>query len=109
MTIPPKYITSFGLSLALVNLFNAALVVLKETDEGVLAGMKAATGHHWVTHGLVLLVLFVALGWLLAYLKPARRAGEPSGVAVAVLVSTVLGGMVIAGYFLVAGWLGAAS
>jgi hypothetical protein len=103
MMISPKYITSFGLSLALANLFNAALVVLKETDEGVLAGMKAATGHHWVTQGLVILALFVALGFLLPYLKPARRAGEPSGVAVSILVSTVLGGLVIAGFFLLAG------
>lgn len=103
MAIPGKYVTAFGLSLVLANLFNAALVVLKETDPGVLAAMKAATGHHWVTHGVAILALFVVLGFLLGHLKPAWRGGEPGGVAISILVSTVLGGLVIAGFFLMAG------
>ena len=38
---------AFGVSLGITSLFNALLVVVKETNEDtVLAWMKAATGHH---------------------------------------------------------------
>lgn len=47
-----RYATAFGVSLGLTSLFNALLVLVKETNqETVLAWMTAATGHHWVTQG----------------------------------------------------------
>ena len=97
-----KYIASFGLSLAVTNLFNGALVILKETNAGVMGWMKAATGHHWITHGIVLLVLFLALGLLLARSKPSRRADELTGIAAAVVLSTLISGLAIAAFYLIA-------
>lgn len=102
MTNPRKYIASFGLSLAFANLFNAALVILKETDAGVMGWMRAATGHHWVTHGAVVLALFLLLGMVLAGARPGRRAGELTGVAAAIAISTIIGGLMIAAFFLIA-------
>ncbi len=95
-----KYIASFGLSLAITSLFSAALVLLKETNEGVMNWMKAATGHHWVTHGLVVLVLFIVLGFLLAWARPAKGAGELTGVAVSIVVATAIASLMVAGFFL---------
>jgi hypothetical protein len=98
-----KYIASFGLSVALTSLFSAALVILKETNPGVMDWMKAATGHHWVTHGLVVLGLFLVLGFVLAWARPAKSAGELTGIAVSIAVATAIASLMVAGFFLRAG------
>ena len=55
--------------------------------------MAAITGHHWVTHGLINLILFVVLGWALS------RAGKGQGVKISAngLVSCIVGAVVISG------------
>ena len=61
-----KYTVSFGLALAITSLFSALLVVAKElSDKTLLPLMKQATGHHWITHTVVDVILFLALGFLL--------------------------------------------
>ena len=98
-----KYTRSFGLSFAITSVFSALLVILKESsEEGVLKWMAAVTGHHWVTHGLINLILFAVLGWALS------RAGKGQGVKISAnaLVSCIVGaviisGILIAGFYLV--------
>ena len=93
------YAASFGLSLGLTSLFNALLVIVKETNEHtVLAWMKAA-GHHWVTQGVLDLIVFVALGLLLA------RVGEnwsahPNRVTAVAIGGVAVGTLIIAGFYL---------
>lgn len=97
-----RYTVSFGLSFAITSFLSALLVVVKETNEQtVLAWMKSVTVHHWVTHGIADLVLFVALGLLLA------QAGGGYGVKIsakslsaAIVSSVVISGLIIAGFFL---------
>ncbi|MBI3436853.1 MAG: hypothetical protein HY056_17515, partial [Proteobacteria bacterium] len=48
-----KYTASFGLSLGLTSLFNALLVVIKETNEDTVLAWMKASGHHWVTQGVL--------------------------------------------------------
>ncbi len=87
-----KYTVSFGLSFAITSVVSALLVILKESnEEGVLAWMKAATGHHWITHGLIDVILFLVLGWALS------RASEGRGVKISVngLVTCIVGAVVI--------------
>jgi len=87
-----KYTRSFGLAFAITSVLSALWVILKESsEEGVLAWMKAATGHHWVTHGIIDIILFVVLGWALA------RAHRGQGVEVSAngLVSAVAGAVVV--------------
>ena len=91
---------SFGLSFAITSVVSAFLVILKESsEEGVLALMKAVTGHHWVTHGLINLILFVVLGWALS------RANKGQGVKINAngLVSCIIGAVIISGV-LIAGF-----
>jgi len=95
-----KYTKSFGLSFAITSVVSALLVIIKElSEEGVLALMKATTGHHWVTQGLFNFVLFVILGWALA------RANQRQGVNLSAngLVSYMVGAIVISGV-LIAGF-----
>ena len=59
-----KYGRSFGLSFAITCLFSVVLLILKETNPNtIMAWMKAATTHHWITHTLLDVIIFVVLGF----------------------------------------------
>jgi len=93
---------SFGLSAAIVNIFNGLLVILKESNpDTLLAWMKAATSHHWITHGLIDLVLFVAIGFILSRTNGGKGPSVAANALIAILVlSVVVGYAIIAGFFL---------
>lgn len=93
---PSANITGYGISYSITSIFSALLVVLKESNESVHGLLVALTGHHWVTHGLLNLILFVVLGVVLS-----RREINMSGDTLTKLVvgSTILGGLIIALYF----------
>jgi hypothetical protein len=100
-----KYGRSFGLSFAVTSLFSALLVVLKETSQQtVLAWMKAVTPHHWITHTLLALILFVVLGLVLA------KANNGQGIKISpdklnnlIVGAFVISGIIIAGFYLITG------
>ncbi len=98
-----KYTISFGLSLAITSILSALLVIVKETNENtVLAWMKKATGHHWVTHGIFDLIAFVVLGLLLARAHGGdgvRTSGK--GLITTIVVTVVIAGLLIAGFYLI--------
>ncbi len=97
-----KYTQSFGVSFAIVSVFSALLVILKEThEETVLAWMKAATGHHWVTQGVLDLILFVVLGWALSRL----HNGQGMRVSANGLISLIVGSVVVSGVLIVGFYL----
>jgi len=92
-----KYARSFGLSFAITSIVSAILVIVKESNEDtVLAWMKAATGHHWITHGLFNLILFVVLGWALSRLNN----GEGIRISANRLLGSIVGAVVISGLFI---------
>ena len=98
-----KYTVSFGLSLAAASVFNALLVVVKEKSPAVASGMQRLTGHHWVTHGAMVVLLFVVGGFLFSRLNSARgpaisarRLTQVVGLAVAA------GWLIITGFYLIA-------
>ena len=98
-----KYTRSFGLSFAITSVISAIIVILKEThEETVLAGMAAVTGHHWVTHGLFNLILFVVLGWVLSL--PHQGQGlniSTSGLIFCIVGAVVVSGILITGFYLI--------
>jgi hypothetical protein len=61
-----KYTVSFGLSVALCAVVNALLVVAKEKSPAVAGWLQKITGHHWVTHAGLILLLYAFCGWLFA-------------------------------------------
>jgi hypothetical protein len=96
-----KYTTSFGLSLALTSVLNALLVVVKEKSPAVQAGMKSLTGHHWITHAAIVLILFAAFGWVFAWGKD----GQGMTLPVNRLIQTIIAGVVVAGGIIVGFYL----
>ena len=95
-----KHTEAFGLSLAITNVISALLVVAKEKSDALMAWLTAATGHHWVTHGVLVLGLFLVLGLLLSRRQRAWSRPGSHVVALAVGTSVVASGLIIAGFFL---------
>lgn len=90
-----RFTYAFGLGLAIAALFNAALVLAKERLPGLLDWMNALTGHHWLTHSLLAMAVFLASGAILLLKRPGRASVLTIATAGATLASTV----VIAGYY----------
>jgi hypothetical protein len=96
-----KYARSFGWSLVISSVANALLVVAKEMNEPLKSWMKAATGHHWTTHSVLVLALFLVLGLALAAVQsPGGTRLGANGLAVAIFASTGASVAIIAGLFL---------
>ncbi|HVM63051.1 MAG TPA: hypothetical protein VMV72_19485 [Verrucomicrobiae bacterium] len=97
-----KYTVSFGLSVALCSVINALLVIAKENSPAVQAAMQRMTGHHWVTHSAIVLVLFGFLGWLFAKANGGQGLKiSPSHLISMIVTGVVAGGLVITGFYLV--------
>jgi lipoprotein signal peptidase len=97
-----KYARSFGLSFAITSILSALIVILKESnEESVLAWMKAATGHHWVTHGVINVVLFVVLGWALSKLSDGQGVKiSVNGLVGCIVGAVLISGLLIAGFYI---------
>ena len=96
------YPAAFGLSLGIASLFNALLVLVKESNSTILALMNSA-GNHWVTQSIFDLIIFVVLG--LALTKSVERwRYRPNAVIVSAVGGIVIGGLIIAGFNLIHAW-----
>ncbi len=97
-----KYTISFGLSAALASVVNALLVIAKEKSQAVQAGMQKLTGHHWVTHSIIVLMVFGFFGWLFARANGGRGIQMSVNRLIGMLVAGVVaGGLVIVGFYLI--------
>ncbi|MGP8246475.1 MAG: hypothetical protein ACLQVN_18395 [Bryobacteraceae bacterium] len=82
--------SGFVLAAAITVLFNTALAWAKDAYAPLNGFMQSLTGHHWTTHGLADLVLFVGLGILFASTRVAQRI-DPNR-----LVGALIGAVVVA-------------
>ena len=97
-----KYTISFGLSLALASVTNGLLVVAKEKIPAVMAGMQKLTGHHWVSHSIIVLGLFAFFGWLFAQANGGQGIKMTVNRLIGTLVAGVAaGGLIILGFYLI--------
>jgi hypothetical protein len=95
-----KYTISFGLSLALASVANGLLVIAKEKIPAVLAGMQKLTGHHWISHCVIILGLFLFFGWLFARVHVGQGVKITVNRLIAILVSGVAtGSLLILGFY----------
>lgn len=99
-----KYTMSFGLSLAITSILSAVLVVVKELNENtVLSTMKHLTGHHWITHGMIVLIAFVAIGFGLSKSNNGQGFKMATDRFIAMIVGAIVfSGLIIAGFYLIA-------
>ena len=57
----------FGLAAAITILFNTVLAWVKDAYAPLNDFMASLTGHHWRTHGIVDVVVFIVLGYLFTF------------------------------------------
>jgi hypothetical protein len=92
-----KLSVGFGVSFLITSIFNGLLVVAKESYPPLMNWMKSLSGHHWITHGIFDIVLFIVLGYALSKTDLDKKidANKISGIVIA---GTVLGGLIIVGF-----------
>lgn len=99
-----KYTSRFGLSLIIMLLFNSFLVIIKESFGSLMKGMAALTGHHWTTHGIVVVVMFVVLGLIFSNAQPQGKPWlDAKGVMKGVIIAVIIGYLLIVGFYLIVG------
>jgi len=79
---------AFGVSAAITIVFNTVLAWVKDAYDPLNSFMASLTGHHWITHGLADVAVFVILGMIFM-----KRGFSIDGMRLAVL----LGGAVVVG------------
>lgn len=92
---------AYGLSVAITCILSAILVIAKETNEALLLFMKSVTVHHWVTHGIFNILVFLALGQLLSRVNSGQGPDiDDEKLGNIVVGGFLLGSVAIAGFFL---------
>lgn len=89
---------AFGLSAAITILFNTVLAWVKDATPALNDLMKAATGHHWRTHGIVDVVVFFVLGFIFLMLGCPKSI--TNRLVVGLAASAVIAGGGLAAWFL---------
>jgi hypothetical protein len=77
----------FTLAAAVTVVFNTALAWAKDAYAPLSPFMASLTGHHWTTHGLADLAVFLILGFIFARTRPGKRM-SPAGLR-GVLIGSV--------------------
>jgi hypothetical protein len=83
--------SGFVLSAAITVLFNTGLAWAKDAYPPLTAFMKSLSGHHWTTHGLADLVLFIGLGCIFRNAKVVENINPNR------LIAGLIGAVAIAG------------
>ncbi|OPY13106.1 MAG: hypothetical protein A4E69_01833 [Syntrophus sp. PtaB.Bin138] len=93
-----KLSIGFGISFLIASIFNGLLLIAKESYTPLMNWMKSLSGHHWITHGIFVIGLFIVLGYIFSGGDMYRKvdADKTSGLVIA---GTALGGMIIVGFF----------
>lgn len=83
-----KTTSGFVLAAAITILFNTALALAKDVSAPLTAGMKQLTGHHWTTHGIADLILFLVLGFIFSQTRLGSKLGAKA--VTAILIGSVI-------------------
>jgi hypothetical protein len=89
--------SGFALAAAITVLFNTGLAWAKDACKPLNKLMASLTGHHWITHAIADIVLFVVLGLIFAKLGTAEK------IAPGTLINVLTGAVIVAALGLV-GW-----
>ncbi|KXG44405.1 hypothetical protein TEPIDINF_001954 [Tepidibacillus infernus] len=89
----------FGIAFAVANIFNAVLMIFKEMVTPFKDWMASLTGHHWATHGVFTIGLFLILGFILSKKDLSAKYNATKLMNMAIW-SAVIGTVLISGFFL---------
>jgi hypothetical protein len=91
--------TAYGIAAAVAIVFNTLLAWVKDAYDPLNTAMAKTLGHHWTTHGVVVVLVFLVVGFVLS-----RSSGDliksPYGAVYTLCAAVVLAGSGLAGWFL---------
>lgn len=93
-----KFSVGFGLSFLIASIFNGLLIIAKESYGPLKSSMKSLSGHHWITHGIFIILLFIIFGYIFSRTGIDKKI-DADKVSFLVIIGTILGGLIIAGFF----------
>lgn len=97
-----KYLYGGSIAFFIASLFNAILVIMKETDESIYEWLKNTFGHHWIGHGiLTLLIFFIILGLTHIGMKEVDISDKYSLINILLVAGVFLSFILILGFFLI--------
>jgi hypothetical protein len=93
-----KLSIGFGVLFLIASILNGMLIVAKGNYAPLKNWIKFLSGHHWITRGIFVLVLFVALKYIFSKVHLGQKidVDKTSGL---VSAKTVLGALIIVGFF----------
>ena len=98
-----EYITNFGIAFVITALTSALLNVTKEILPDLKNFMKSIPPfyHHWATHGIFIISLFILLGLLFSYLGVHNKVKYSyDKLLYGILGATIIGSVLAGGYYL---------
>jgi hypothetical protein len=87
--------SGFVLAAAIAVLFNTGLAWAKDVYPHLNDFMKSVGGHHWTTHGLADLAVFLGLGFIFAKTRVAEKI-DPNRLTGALVAAAVIAGLGLA-------------
>ena len=94
-----KQTIGYGIAAIIAILGNTILTFIKDKNPAVNAFMKQLMYHHWITHGVAVVLTFFVLGFLLSRIV---RPSATKMLAPALIIATALGALGIVVLFLIA-------
>jgi hypothetical protein len=91
-----KVSAAFGQAAVIAIVFNTLLAWGKDAYDPLNSFMASLTGHHWITHGLVDIAVFVGLGFLFMARGTALNGMK---LVIAIAVACLAGGGGLALWF----------
>jgi hypothetical protein len=68
----------------------------------LIKGMAAISGHHWITHGIIVVVLFFILGFVFSGAYSIETSGPSArGITIWTIVASLVGVILIGGFYLI--------
>ena len=99
----------FGISLAIIAIVNGLITVGKELvpavkDISTSVGSLIGISHHWVGHGIIILLLFVILGFVFSQATISdyfieKFAFDQFRLLILIVICVIIGIGLIGGYF----------
>ena len=79
-----KYTISFGISATITIILNTILMILKEKILNFHNFLVTLSGHHWISHGIVDIVIFILLGFIISKRVITKK------ISILLILSTII-------------------
>ncbi len=106
----------FGISLAIIAILNALLTLGKEVvpgvkDIAVAIGGLIGISHHWVGHGIIIILMFIAFGLIFSQAAISdylieKFAMDQQRLLILIVICVIIGIGIIGAFFFMDAFLG---